>query len=311
MSQEQNRKEPILLIMAAGMGSRYGGLKQMDPIGPNGETLLDYSVFDARRAGFKRIVFLIKHAIEEDFKRIVGNRISRCLDVSYAFQELDALPEGFSVPEGRIKPYGTGHAVLCCKELIDAPFAVINADDYYGPQAFQQTYDILSTAEDDEKYRYMMVAYHLKNTLTENGYVSRGICSVSPENLLNGIQERTHIISSSDGPLFTEDGKNYQLLEADAPVSMNMWGFTPSLLSELSRRFPVFLSGPLKDNPQKAEFFLPFAVNDLLKENLAAVKVLQSTDRWWGVTYQEDRPLVKAALQALTDTGLYPAKLWD
>ena len=169
-------KEPILLIMAAGMGSRYGGLKQMDPVGPAGEAILDYSVFDARRAGFRRVIFLIKHAIEEDFRRLVGDRISRHMEVSYAFQELDALPEGFTVPEGRVKPFGTGHAVLCCRELIDAPFAVINADDYYGPHAFRQAYDSLVSLRDDDQYRYMMVAYSLKNTLTENGYVARGVC---------------------------------------------------------------------------------------------------------------------------------------
>ena len=202
-------KEPILIVMAAGMGSRYGGLKQMDPVGPGGETILDYSVFDAHRAGFRRVIFLIKHEIEADFRRLVGDRISRHMEVSYAFQEINALPEGFFwSPEGRIKPYGTGHAVLCCKALIDAPFAVINADDYYGPHAFQQAYRRSVKAADDEKaFSYMMVAYSLKNTLTENGYVSRGVCEVDEKGLLRDIHERTHIISSCDGPLFTEDGK--------------------------------------------------------------------------------------------------------
>ena len=303
--------EPILLIMAAGMGSRYGGLKQMDPLGPKGETILDYSVFDARRAGFRRVIFLIKHAMEEDFRRLVGDRISRHMQVSYAFQELDALPEGYRVPEGRTKPFGTGHAVLCCRHLIDAPFAVINADDYYGPTAFRQAYGFLSQAADDSLFRYLMVAYHLKNTLTENGHVSRGVCQVDPAGYLTGIQERTHIVSSCDGPLFTEDGSHYLLLPPETPVSMNMWGFTPSLLTELERRFPVFLDSALKDNPLKAEFFLPFAVNDLLREGLAAVRVLESADRWWGVTYQEDKPQVKSALSSLTDQGLYPSPLWS
>ncbi len=303
-------KEPILVIMAAGMGSRYGGLKQMDPVGPGGETILDYSAFDARRAGFRRVVFLIKHAIEEDFRRLVGDRISRHMQVSYAFQELDSLPEGFSVPEGRTKPFGTGHAVLCCRSLIDAPFAVINADDYYGPGAFRLAFEALSGLEDDEKLRYMMVAYHLKNTLTENGYVSRGVCEVSGDGLLLGIQERTHIISSCDGPLFTEDGRTYTLLSPDVPVSMNMWGFTPSLLRELEARFPLFLNGALRENPLKAEFFLPSVVNSLLAEGRASVRVARSGDRWWGVTYQDDRPQVKAALQDLTSGGLYPAPLW-
>ncbi|MBQ9252812.1 MAG: nucleotidyltransferase [Clostridia bacterium] len=303
-------KEPILLIMAAGMGSRYGGLKQMDPVGPHGEAILDYSVFDAKRAGFKRVIFLIKHAIEADFKRLVGDRIAQHIQVSYAFQELDALPEGYAVPEGRVKPFGTGHAVLCCKDLIDAPFAVINADDYYGPRAFQQAYDALIRAQDDDKLRYMMVAYYLKNTLTENGYVARGVCEVDDQGALKDIHERTHIISSCDGPLYTEDGETYRLLPADSPVSMNMWGFTPSLLRELEARFPAFLDATLRENPLKGEFFLPFVVNELLQEGRATVQVLRSEDRWWGVTYQEDKPQVKSALQALADQGLYPAPLW-
>ena len=301
---------PILLIMAAGMGSRYGGLKQMDPVGPDGETILDYSVFDAGRAGFQRVIFLIKHEIEEDFRRLVGDRIARHMEVSYAFQELGNLPEGFSVPEGRVKPFGTGHAVLCCRELIDAPFAVINADDYYGPHAFQQAYDALITLRDDEKQRFLMVAYGLKNTLTENGYVARGVCEANPDGTLKAIHERTHIIASCDGPLYTEDGEIYRRLDPDSPVSMNMWGFTPSLTDALAERFPVFLEKDLKSNPLKAEFFLPFVVNDLLEENRATVRVLKSEDRWWGVTYQEDTPQVKAALKALAEQGLYPDPLW-
>jgi len=303
--------EPILLIMAAGMGSRYGGLKQMDPVGPNGETILDYSVFDARRAGFKRVIFLIKHAIEEDFRRLVGDRLSRYMEVRYAFQELDRLPEGYSVPEGRVKPYGTGHAVLCCRELIDAPFAVINADDYYGPQAFDAAYRTLKDLKDDEKERFFMVAYLLKNTLTENGYVSRGVCEVGEDGLLRDIHERTHIISSSDGPLYTEDGETYRLLPADAPVSMNMWGFTPALTEELAARFPAFLDRMMRENPLKGEYFLPFAVNELVEEERATVQVLRSGDRWWGVTYQEDKPQVKDALRKLAEDGLYPMPLWE
>ena len=304
-------KSPILLIMAAGMGSRYGGLKQMDPVGPEGETILDYSVFDARRAGFRRVVFLIKHEIEADFKRLVGDRIARHMEVSYAFQEVTSLPEGYAVPEGRVKPYGTGHAVLCCRDLIDAPFAAINADDYYGPHAFQQAYDALTALRDDEKQRFLMVAYALKNTLTENGYVARGVCEANPDGTLRTIHERTHIIASCDGPLYTEDGETYRRLDPDSPVSMNMWGFTPSLLTALAERFPVFLENDLKRNPVKAEFFLPFVVNDLLEEGKATVRVLRSEDRWWGVTYQADKPQVKAALKALTDQGLYPPALWE
>ena len=304
-------KEPILLIMAAGMGSRYGGLKQMDPVGPGGETILDYSVFDARRAGFKRVVFLIKHAIEEDFRRLVGDRISRHMEVSYAFQELDRLPAGYRVPEGRVKPYGTGHAVLCCSELIDAPFAAINADDYYGPHAFQAAYEELKKAPEGGKERFFMVAYRLKNTLTENGYVARGVCEANPDGTLKDIHERTHIISTCDGPLYTEDGETYRKLSPDSPVSMNMWGFTPALIRELEARFPAFLDTTLRENPLKGEFFLPFVVNELLEEGRATVRLLSSEDRWWGVTYQEDRPQVKAALRRLSEEGLYPSPLWE
>ena len=304
------KKSPILLIMAAGMGSRYGGLKQMDPVGPSGEAILDYSVYDAKRADFGRVIFLIKHEIEADFRRLVGSRIEPHMDVSYAFQELTALPEGFTVPEGRVKPFGTGHAVLCCRDLIDAPFAVINADDYYGPHAFRQAADLLARLKDDEKQRFMMVAYSLKNTLTDNGYVARGVCETNPDGTLKAIHERTHVIASCDGPLYTEDMETYRRLPADAPVSMNMWGFTPSLLDSLAERFPRFLQTDVKANPLKAEFFLPFVVNDLLEENKATVQVLRSEDRWWGVTYQEDKPQVKAALRSLTDQGLYPNNLW-
>ncbi len=304
-------KEPILLIMAAGMGSRYGGLKQMDPVGPGGETILDYSVYDARRAGFKRVVFLIKHAIEEDFRRLVGDRISRHMEVSYAFQELDRLPAGYRVPEGRVKPYGTGHAVLCCSELIDAPFAAINADDYYGPHAFQAAYEELKKAPEGGKERFFMVAYRLKNTLTENGYVARGVCEANPDGTLKDIHERTHIISTCDGPLYTEDGETYRKLSPDSPVSMNMWGFTPALIRELEARFPAFLDTTLRENPLKGEFFLPFVVNELLEEGRATVRLLSSEDRWWGVTYQEDRPQVKAALRRLSEEGLYPSPLWE
>ncbi len=303
-------REPILLIMAAGMGSRYGGLKQMDGVGPDGEVILDYSVFDARRAGFRRVIFLIKHEIEADFKRLVGDRISKYMEVQYAYQELDRLPAGYQVPEGRVKPFGTGHAVLCCRELIDAPFMAINADDYYGPHAFQTAYERLKSLQDDEKQRFFMVAYSLKNTLTENGYVARGVCEVTPEGLLDEIHERTHIVGSCDGPLYTEDGSLYHLLPADAPVSMNMWGFTPSLLTELADRFPAFLDRTFRENPLKGEYFLPFVVNELLEEGRATVQVLRSEDRWWGVTYQEDKPQVKEALRKLSESGLYPRPLF-
>ena len=304
-------KEPILVIMAAGMGSRYGGLKQMDPVGPDGEVILDYSIFDARRAGFKRVIFLIKHEIEEDFKRLVGDHIARYMDVQYAFQQVEKLPAGYTVPEGRTKPWGTGHAVLCCKELIDAPFAVINADDYYGPDCFKIAYGALCDMQDDEKRRYMMVGYQLHNTLTDNGHVARGVCTVGEDGYLKAVEERTHIIKTVDGALFTEDGETYRKLPENTLVSMNLWGFTPSILDALSHDFPLFLDKAMAENPLKAEFFLPMVVSNQLAANTATVKVLPSPDKWYGVTYQADKPIVKAALRCLAEEGLYPMPMWQ
>ena len=304
-------KEPILLIMAAGMGSRYGGLKQMDPVGPSGEVILDYSIFDARRAGFKRVIFLIKHEIEEDFKRIVGSRIEKYMEVRYAFQQVEKIPAPFAVPEGRVKPWGTGHAVLCCKELIDAPFAVINADDYYGVDAFQTAYDALTSLQDDDKAQYVMIGYKITNTLTENGHVARGVCTTDENGRLVDINERTHIISTGDGPLYTEDMQTYHRIPDDALVSMNMWGFTPSLLKELERAFAQFLAEEVPGNPLKAEIYLPNVVGGMLRRNEAEVRVLSSRARWYGVTYQADKPEVQKALRALAEEGLYPTPLWQ
>lgn len=301
--------EPILLIMAAGMGSRYGGLKQIDPVGPDGEVILDYSIFDARRAGFKRVVFLIKHEIEADFREKVGRRIERYMDVQYAFQQLDRIPASFAVPEGRVKPWGTGHAVLCCKELLDAPFAVINADDYYGPGAFKAAYEALISLPDERSY--VMVGYRLRNTLSENGHVSRGVCEVAEDGLLQGIRERTHIIATCDGPLYTEDGEAYRKLSPESLVSMNMWGFAPSLLDTLEKEFPIFLADAIVSNPLKAEFFLPTVVDGMLRRGEVTVRVIPCPDRWHGVTYPEDKPIVKEALARMRDEGLYPAPLWQ
>ncbi|MBR4081431.1 MAG: nucleotidyltransferase, partial [Clostridia bacterium] len=275
-------KEPILLIMAAGMGSRYGGLKQMDPVGPGGEVILDYSIFDAKRAGFKRVIFLIKHEIEEDFKRLVGRRLEKQLEVRYAYQQLDKIPAPFTVPDGRVKPWGTGHAVLCCKELIDAPFAVINADDYYGVDAFQTAYDALVKLQDGDKADYCMIGYHVTNTLTEHGHVARGVCTTDENGCLTDIHERTHIISTGDGPLYTEDMQTYHRIPDDALVSMNMWCFTPSLLHTLEEQFPAFLAGEVPSNPLKAEFFLPTVVSGMLERDEAVVRVLPSRARWYG-----------------------------
>ena len=302
--------KPTLLVLAAGMGSRYGALKQMDGVGPNNEAILDYSIFDAKRAGFGKVVFVIREDFAEAFKK-VNNAEKFGLPVEYVYQSLDKLPDGFSVPEGRVKPWGTCHAVLMAKDVINEPFAAINADDYYGPHAFQAAYDSLKSLEDDpDRAHFFMVAYDLQNTLTENGFVSRGVCEVSESGTLKTIHERTHIISTCDGPLYTEDGETYHRLPADAPVSMNLWGFTPSLLTFLEERFPAFLDKILAENPLKGEFFLPFVVNELLEEGKANVRVLRSQDRWQGVTYREDRPQVQSALSQFAAQGLYPRPLW-
>lgn len=306
-------KKPVLVIMAAGMGSRYGGLKQIDPIDGDGHIIMDFSVYDAVRAGFEKAIFIIKRENEQAFREAIGDRLSRFIQVSYVFQELDNIPEGFAVPEGRVKPWGTGHAVLSCIDEIDGPFVVINADDYYGVRAFQMAYDFLTDPEaEDAAGRYMMVGYRLENTLTENGYVSRGVCVTDDEGYLRGINERTHIEKRGDGAAYTEDeGASWTELPADAAVSMNMWGFSADILEELKKRFAVFLEENLEKNPLKCEFFLPFVVDELLEEKKATVKVLKSADKWYGVTYKEDKPMVMAAVQNLKDQGLYPQKLWQ
>ena len=248
-------KEPILVIMAAGMGSRYGGLKQMDPVGPNGEVIIDYSLFDAKRAGFKRVIFLIKPEIEADFKEMIGRRVEPHLEVTYAFQTVDKLPAGYEKPADRVKPWGTGHAVLCCKEFIDAPFCVINADDYYGVEAFRTMYETLTKLEDDDLKRYVMVGYHLENTLTDNGHVARGVCVTDENSTLIAINERTHIIKTIEGALYTEDGQTYHKIPEGSPVSMNMWGFTMSFLEALESGFVPFLEKALKENPPQGRVF--------------------------------------------------------
>lgn len=305
-------KKPVLVIMAAGMGSRYGGLKQIDPVDNEGHIIMDFSIYDAKRAGFEKVVFIIKKAIEKEFKAGIGDRISQYMDVEYVYQELDTLPEGFEVPEGRVKPFGTGHAILSCKDVVDGPFAVINADDYYGVHAFQEIYNYLTENEDDEKYHYAMVGYILSNTLTENGYVSRGICEMDKDAFLTGITERTHIEQRDIGVQFTEDdGQTWEDIAADSIVSMNMFGFTASMLKELECRFPEFLKKGLEENPMKCEYFLPSVVSDLIEEDKADVKVLRSEDRWYGITYKEDKEAVVSAVQKLKDTGVYPQHLWE
>jgi len=304
-------KEPVLVIMAAGMGSRYGGLKQIDPIDEQGNIIIDFSIYDAVKAGFKTIVFVIKHQIEEEFKRSIGDRIGKYVDVQYVYQELDKLPEGYTVPEGRVKPFGTGHAILCAKDTVDGPFAVINADDYYGRNAFEAVYNYLTSTEDDDRYRYAMVGYELHNTLTENGHVARGVCVVDDNSELVTINERTRIEKHGEDAEYTEDdGATWVKLPKDSLVSMNMWAFTGSLMEELEKRFVGFLEDELPANPLKAEYFLPFVVDELLKEGKAVAKVLPTSDVWHGVTYKEDKPQVMAAIKALKDAGMYPDILW-
>ena len=306
-------KKPILVVMAAGMGSRYGGLKQMDPVGNYGQVIMDYSLYDARRAGFETAVFIIKREIENDFRHLIGDRIARVMEVRYAFQELCDLPAGYTVPEGRTKPWGTSHAVLAARNCIDAPFAVINADDYYGPEAFQQIYQYLTEhPETNEGYEYAMVGYMLRNTLTENGYVSRGVCQTDELGYLTKVTERTHIEKEGEGARFTEDGgATWMSLPGDTVVSMNLWGFTPSFVEEEQRRFAAFLDRTKVENPLKGEYFLPSVVSELIEEKLGRVKVLRSQDKWYGVTYKEDKPVVVDAIRRMTRAGVYPDRLWE
>lgn len=302
---------PVLVVLAAGMGSRYGGLKQIDPVGSHGEAILDYSIFDAYEAGFRTAVILIKEAIREDFMATVGKRLAKSpMEIRYAYQELSKLPEGYAVPEGRVKPFGTGHAVICAGEEVgDAPFAVINADDYYGKAAFKTIFEFLSGSHDP--YGYCMVGYRLDKTVTENGSVARGVCATDETGNLLGITERTRIEKYDGGIHFTEDGQNWQDLAPDTIVSMNLMGFQPSFLREAKSRFPAFLDKAMKENPLKGEYFLPSIVQQLLSEGKATMKVLTSPDQWYGVTYAADKPVVMAALKEMTRQGLYPDGLYE
>ncbi len=306
-------KEPILVIMAAGMGSRYGGLKQIDPVDPQGHIIMDYSIYDAMKAGFKKFVFVIKKQIEEDFKSTIGRRIEKVAEVHYAYQELNKIPDGvIEIPADRVKAWGTGHAILCCKEFLDAPFAVINADDFHGRDAFVQLYQFLKDAGEADPMKISMVGYVLENTLTENGHVARGVCRVSEEGFLEKIDERTMIQKIDGQAHYSEDGgETFVPVSNTAPVSMNMWGFPLAYLRALEEKFPAFLKKTAKENPLKGEFYLPVVVDELLSEEKATVKVLRSTAKWFGVTYKEDKPGVEAGIQKLKDQGIYPEKLWE
>lgn len=301
--------KPVLVVLAAGMGSRYGGLKQIDALGGNGEAILDYSIFDAYQAGFRTAVILIKEAIREDFMATVGKRLaSSPMEIRYAYQELNKLPAGYSVPEGRVKPFGTGHAIICAgEEAGNAPFVVINADDFYGRTAFQKMYEFLSAATDP--FGYCMVGYELGKTVTDNGSVARGVCSTDAQGNLTTITERTRIEKYPGGIHFTEDGETWTDLPADTTVSMNFMGFMPSFLEEATELFPKALDEILAKNPLKGEYFLPAIVQQMLTEGRATMKVLTSPDKWYGVTYAADKPVVVEALKKMTQEGLYPEKL--
>lgn len=299
---------PTLVILAAGMGSRFGGLKQITPVDDYSHSIIDFSLFDAYRAGFRKVAFIIKHEIENDFKERIGKRIEKYFDVKYIYQQLENMPAGFSVPEGRVKPWGTGHAVMCCEGIVTGPFAVINADDFYGPTAYKALYDFLSVERANNEHA--MVAYLMKNTVTENGFVARGICAET-DGKLTDVVERTRIEKHGDVIEFTEDGENWSVVSGSTPVSMNCWAFGNSLLDELYSRFPKWLEANLPVDPLKCEYFLPFVVNDLIKENRAEVQLLNCEETWYGMTYKEDMATVKSAIAKMRDGGIYPEKLLD
>jgi len=294
-----------LVIMAAGMGSRYGGLKQIDKVDEDGHIIIDFSIHDALKAGFDKIVFIIKKEIEKEFKESVGNRIEQIADVTYVFQELDKLPEGFAVPQGRVKPWGTEHAIWCCKDVLDGPFAVINADDYYGQGAFEMMHKALTSEHDADTYH--MVGYVLANTLTENGTVSRGVCEVNEEGKLVKIVERTKIQKDGEGASYSEDGgETWTEIDPQSIVSMNLWGFDTSIMEELDKDLNRFLNTEAKENPLKSESFLPSFVQQMLTAGKAQVKVLTTEDKWFGVTYKEDKEKVVNAIRELKAKGVYP-----
>ena len=305
------KKEPILVIMAAGMGSRYGGLKQIDPLNSEGDLIIDFSVFDAVRAGFKKVIFVIKEEMEEDFRERIGDKIKSYIQVEYVHQRIDYLPAGYGVPKGRVKPWGTGHAILSCLDVINQPFAVINADDYYGISSFIEIYNFLSGCSMTNRGHHVMVGYILENTLTDYGHVARGVCEIDKNGMLLNINERTYIEKKDSYTAYTEDkGTNWVTIPEGSTVSMNMWGFDESILEELKKGFLKFLDIELVNNPLQCEYFLPNLVGELIGEGKADVKVLKSKERWYGVTYKEDKAVVTAAIEAMKQAGKYPRFLW-
>lgn len=304
-------EKPVLVIMAAGMGSRYGGLKQIDSVDEQGHIIIDFSIFDAIKAGFRKVIFIIKKEMEEEFKEVIGNRIEKIVDVDYVFQEVTKVPENFIIPEGRMKPWGTGHAILCCKDKVKGPFAVINADDFYGREAFTKIYDFLNSINENQNNLYTMVGYQLKNTLTENGSVARGVCDVNEEGFLTEITERTKIEKFEDGVKFYDSDQDiWQDISIDSTVSMNLWGFKENIMNELEKEFAIFLDNEVSNNPLKSEFFLPTVVQHMIEKQKVQVKVLHSDDKWFGVTYREDKEIVLKEIAKLKEQGVYPTNLW-
>lgn len=301
--------QPALVIMAAGMGSRFGGPKQIIPVDDEGQIIIDYSLYDAYRAGFRKIIFIIKQEMEADFRERIGNRIAPFFDVRYVYQTLDKLPDGYCVPAGRTKPWGTAHAVACARDEISEPFAVVNADDYYGQSAFAEIYRFL--AEDLGDNAHAMVGYQLRNTVTEHGQVARGICHIR-DGYLTDVVERVHIEKRGEDAAYTEDGgKTFIPLSGDTIVSMNLWGFRPGFMDELWARMPAFLDKALAENPEKAEYYLPFVANAQIQEGLGTVRVLTTDSVWHGMTYAADLDEVRAAIGALRESGAYPKRFWQ
>lgn len=301
-------QQPTLVILAAGMGSRFGGLKQITPVDSHGHAIIDFSLYDAYRAGFRKVAFIIKHEIEQDFKEFIGHRMEKYFDVKYVYQQLDELPAGYAVPEGRTKPWGTGHAVMCAAKAVDGPFAVINADDFYGRTAFTALYDYLSAEKPDNEHA--MVAYLVRNTVTENGSVARGVCEVK-DGFLTDVVERTHIEKRGADAAFTEDGENFTHLPGDTLVSMNCWAFSHSMMDELIKRFPAWLDENVPKNPLKCEYFLPFVANALIKAGEGSVRVLNCHETWYGITYKDDLGNFIDAMAKMRAEGVYPEALLD